>query len=679
MADFFRPEHAIPQLKTDKENEMKIALKLSGMAFAGVLLFGGLAIPIHAQDARKDATDATKAANDKLLKALPFSDTTDFDNARKGLIAPLPKELIKGAAGNAVWNPAQYGFISDKAAPDSVNPSLWRQSQLINISGLFEVTDGIYQVRNLDLSNMTIIEGKEGITVVDPLISTETAKIGIDLYYAKRGKKPVKAVIYTHSHVDHYGGVRGIVDEADVKAGKTKIYAPEGFMEAAVAENIMAGNAMSRRASYMYGNLLKPDPKGQVGAGLGTTTSAGTVTLIPPTHIIDKTGHKEVIDGLTYEFLMAPGSEAPSEFLWFIEEKKAIAAAEDATHTLHNTYSLRGAKIREPLPWSKYLNQALTMWGGKAEVIFAQHHWPTWGNKNVTEFLRKQRDLYRYINDETLHMVNQGMTMREVAEAFKLPDSLGHYWASRGYYGSIYHNVAATYVLYLGWFDGNPATLHELPPVDASKKYVEFMGGADAVLKKARQSYDKGEYRWVAQVVHHVVFADPKNKAARDLEADALEQLGYQAESGPWRNFYLTGAQELRKGVAKLPTPNTASPDTVRAMSMDMVLDYLSVRLNRAKAGNAGAKLNFDLGGSERYVVELSNGVINHTPGIQAKDADATITLSKDTLSNIMLKTVTLDDAIKAGDVKISGKEAKLKELMSYLDNFEFWFNIVEP
>jgi alkyl sulfatase BDS1-like metallo-beta-lactamase superfamily hydrolase len=657
-------------------NRLRKALSTLGMTSLVAL---GLTGTLHAQDARQDATATTKTANSALLQQLPFSDTSNFDDARKGLIAPLPQDVIKGSAGNVIWDPTKYDFIGDNPAPDSVNPSLWRNAQLINISGLFEVTDGIYQVRNLDLSNMTIIEGKEGVTVVDPMISAETAKVGMDLYYSKRGKKPVKSVIYTHSHVDHYGGVRGVVDEGDVKAGKTKIYAPDGFMEAAVAENIMAGNAMSRRASYMYGNLLNPDPKGQVGAGLGTTTSAGTVTLIAPTHLIMKTGQKEVIDGLTYEFLMAPGSEAPAEMLWYIEEKKAIQAAEDATHTLHNTYSLRGAKIREPLPWSKYLNQALAMWGNKADVIFAQHHWPTWGNENVVELLSKQRDLYRYINDETLHMVNQGKTMREVAETFTLPDSLANFWANRGYYGSVYHDVAATYVLYLGWFDGNPATLHELPPVEASKKYVEFMGGADAVLTKAKAEYDKGDYRWVAQVVNHVVFADPNNKAARELQADALEQLGYQSENGPWRNFYLTGAQELRNGVAELPTPNTASPDTVRAMTMSMVLDYLSVRLNREKAGNATARLNFDLGGTERYYVEMANGVINHTPGIQASDADATVTLSKDTLTNILLRTTTLDDAMKAGDVKITGNDAKLKEMVSYLDNFEFWFNIVTP
>jgi len=442
----------------------------------------------------------------------------------------------------------------------------------------------------------------------------------------------------------------------------------------------MAGNAMSRRASYMYGNLLPPDPKGQVGAGLGTTTSAGTVTLIPPTDIIKETGQKETIDGLTYEFLMAPGSEAPSEMMWFIEEKKAMEAAEDVTHTLHNTYSLRGAKIREPLPWSKYLNQALVMWGDKVEVIFAQHHWPTWGNDKIVKLLKSQRDLYRFINDETLRMLNEGMTMREIAESIKVPDSLANVWANRGYYGSVYHDVAATYVLYLGWFDGNPATLQELPPVEASKSYVEFMGGADAVLEKAKKSYAKGDYRWVAQVVHHVVFADPNNQAAKDLEADALEQLGYQAESGPWRNFYLSGAQELRKGVAKLPTPNTASPDTVRAMSLDLFFDYLGVRLNSEKAGATHAKINFDFGGDDgTYLVELENGVLNHTAKMKASDADATVKVDRGTLNDIILQKTKLEDAVSSGAVKIEGDKAKLQKLVSSLDTFEFWFNIVTP
>lgn len=657
-------------------------VKLLGSASVAALLVTAPISQSWAQenDGRKEATPATKQANQALLNTLPFSDKSDFDNARRGLVAPLPDAMIKGTGGNLVWDPNKYGFITEgAAAPDTVNPSLWRQAQLINLSGLFKVADHIYQVRNLDLSNMTIIEGTDGITVVDPLVSEETAKVGIDLYFANSGgKKPVKAIIYTHSHVDHYGGVRGIVDEADVTAGKTKIYAPEGFLEAAVAENVMAGNAMSRRASYMYGNLLPPDAKGQVGAGLGTTTSAGTVTLIPPTNIVTKTGQKEVIDGLTYEFLLAPGSEAPSEMLWYIEELNAISAAEDCTHTLHNTYSLRGAKIREPLPWSKYLNKVLTMWGDKAEVMFAQHHWPTFGNSEIVKLLKSQRDLYRYINDETLRLANHGKTEIEIAEEFKLPPSLANVWANRGYYGSVNHNVKATYVLYLGWFDGNPATLHELPPVQASKRYVEFMGGADAVLEKARKSYEEGNYRWVAQVVNHVVFADPDNKKAKEIQADTLEQLGYQAESGPWRNFYLSGAKELREGVKELPTPNTASPDTVKAMTLEMFFDYLSVRLNRPKAADAKFMLNFDFGDSGgKYLVELENGVLTHTADHAADEAEATVTLSRATLDDIMLKQTTLDNAMNVGDVKVDGNKDRLRELVAYLDNFDFWFDIV--
>lgn len=658
---------------------MKLSPLAQVLALTGML--SSLPLAVHADASQKDATPATKQVNDALYQQLPFNDNTDFTDAHKGFIAALPQEIIKGEQGNVVWDPGQYAFIKEgEKAPDTVNPSLWRQSQLINISGLFQVTDGVYQVRNLDLSNMTIIEGEKGVTVVDPLVSAETAKVGMDLYFKNRGKKPVIAVIYTHSHVDHYGGVRGVVDEADVKAGKVKIYAPAGFMESAVAENIMAGNVMSRRASYMYGNLLKGDVKGQVGAGLGTTTSAGTVTLIAPTNEITKTGQKEIIDGLTYEFMMAPGSEAPAEMLWYIEEKKLIEAAEDVTHTLHNTYSLRGAKIREPLPWSKYINDAINRWGGKAEILMAQHHWPTWGNENVNKLMKSQRDLYRYINDQTLRMANEGLTRDEIAANFKLPPNLAHTWANRGYYGSVSHDVKATYVLYLGWFDGNPATLDELPPEEGAKKFVEYMGGADSILQKAKADYDKGEFRWVAQVVSKVVFADPKNQAAREMEADALEQLGYQAESGPWRNFYLTGAQELRNGVKQLPTPNTASPDTVRAMTPEMFFDYLAVHINGEKAANAKSTLNIDFGeDGGKYRLDLENGVLNHTANAEATNADASIKMSRDTLNNIILKQETLKQAEDKGDVTVTGNGEKLNELLGYMDKFNFWFNIVTP
>ncbi|MCE9760994.1 alkyl/aryl-sulfatase [Citrobacter portucalensis] len=660
---------------------MKLNKLVSYLALAGVCSTSLISLPVLVQEGAKDATAQTKSANDALYGQLPFTDKTDFMNAHKGFIAPLPSELIKGKQGNVVWDPQQYAFIKEgEKAPDTVNPSLWRQSQLINIGGLFQVTDGVYQIRNLDLSNMTIMEGKEGITVIDPLVSAETAKVGMDLYYKNRGKRPVVAVIYTHSHVDHYGGVRGVIDEADVKSGKVKVYAPAGFMKEAVSENIMAGNAMSRRASYMYGNLLKPDAKGQVGAGLGTTTSAGTVTLIEPTNYITHTGQKEVIDGLTYDFMMAPGSEAPSEMLWYVEEKGMIEAAEDVTHTLHNTYSLRGAKIRDPLAWSKYINDVIGRWGGKANIIIAQHHWPTWGNENVVKLMKSQRDMYRYINDQTLRMANQGLTRDEIAANFKLPSGLEKSWASRGYYGSVSHDVKATYVFYLGWFNGNPATLNELPPVDAAKKYVDYMGGADAIMQKAKTDYAQGNYRWVAQVTNNIVFADPSNKEARNLEADALEQMGYQAESGPWRNFYLTGAQELRNGVVKGATPNTASPDTVKAMSPEMFFDYLAVHINGEKAANAQAVFNVDLGADGgKYKLELENGVLNHSADAQASNADASITLNRATLNKIILKEESLKQAEEKGDVQISGNHAKLDEFLGYLDSFDFWFNMVTP
>lgn len=649
---------------------------------AALALLVGLTIqPSIAYEGPGDATAATKSANAKLLQELPFNDKQSFDDAHHGFVAPLSDEIIKTQDGRPVWDPKKFGFIKEGSdAPDTVNPSLWRQSQLINISGLFKVTDRIYQVRNYDLSNMSIVEGDTGIIVIDPLVSAETAKAALDLYYQNRPKKPVVAVIYSHSHVDHYGGVRGVVDEADVNSGKVKIYAPVGFLEAAVAENVMAGTAMSRRASYMYGNLLPAEPKGQVGAGLGTTTSSGTITLIPPTNIITKTGQTENINGLTFQFLLAPDTEAPAEMHWHIKELKATSTAENSCHTLHNTYSLRGAKIRDPLAWSKYINESMAMWGTDTDVLFGMHHWPVFGHAAVIDHLTKQRDMYRYINDQTLRLANHGETMIEIAEEVELPKALATYWSNRGYYGTLNHDVKATYVRYLGWFDGNPATLHVYPPVEASKKYVEFMGGADAVLEKAKKSYAAGDYRWVAEVVNHVVFADPKNQTARNLQADALEQLGYQSENGPWRNFYLTGAKELREGVQELPAPNTASPDTVKAMSLDLFFDYIAMRVNAPKAAGKSITLNFDFPDTkDQYLVELSNGALSHLAGRRSDKADASITIKRSTLDDVVLGNTTLEKETAAGNVTIDGNPKKLGELVALLDKFDFWFNIVTP
>jgi alkyl sulfatase BDS1-like metallo-beta-lactamase superfamily hydrolase len=401
---------------------------------------------------RKDAAEATKAMNDKLLRELPFEDRRDFEDAERGFIAPLPDGgVIRGEDANDVWNMSKFSFIEESSpVPDTVNPSLWRQSQLVLKGGLFKVTDRLYQVRNADLSNLTIVEGDTGLIVFDPLITTEAARWALELYFSHRPRKPVVAVVHSHSHVDHFGGVKGVVSEDDVAAGKVKIVAPAGFLEAAVAENVLAGNAMSRRATYMYGNLLPPDTKGQVGAGLGMTTSVGAVTLIPPTDEITETGQRMTIDGLTLEFLLAPDTEAPAEMHWFIEELGALTAAENCCHTLHNTYTLRGAAIRDPQAWSRYLNETIDRWGHKTEVMYGMHHWPVWGTDRVLEMLQKGRDAYRYINDQTLRLANHGHTPVEIAEMVELPDELAHHWALRGYYGTVNHNVRATYVKYLG-------------------------------------------------------------------------------------------------------------------------------------------------------------------------------------------------------------------------------------
>lgn len=636
----------------------------------------------HAQEKPNQATPDTKNLNTKLLTQLPFSDKASFIDASKGFIAPLPDGgVIKNTEGQIIWDLGKYAFIKqDSPSPDTVNPSLWRQSQLLMINGLFKVSDNIYQVRTADLSNITFIEGPSGIVIVDPLISTETAKSAMDLYFKHRPKSPIVAVIYSHSHVDHYGGVKGVVDENDVKSGKVKIIAPLGFTDAAVSENVMAGNVMSRRASYMYGNILPQSTQGQVGAGLGMTTSTGTVSLILPTDIISKNSEKLTLAGLDFVFHLAPDSEAPSEMFFYIPQYKALCTAEDATHTLHNTYTLRGAKIRDPLAWSKYLNEALYLWGKEVEVLYAPHHWPIWGQDSIVKHLKLQRDMYRFINDQTLHFANQGFTMDQIAEKVQLPESLSNYWSNRGYYGTMNHNVKATYVKYLGWFNGNPATLHPLGPVEASKNYVSYMGGAQNIIKRARADYAQGNYRWVSEVMNHVVFAEPDNQEAKNLAADSLEQLGYQAECGPWRNFYLSGAQELRNGVQRTAAAQTASPDTIRAMDTGLFFDYLGIRLNGEKAVNESLVLNFSFSDiNKTYLVELENGSLHNIEGYQSDSANANIALTRETLNQIILKQTSLEDAVKGGEVTIKGDDKALERLLGFLDTFDFWFNIVEP
>jgi alkyl sulfatase BDS1-like metallo-beta-lactamase superfamily hydrolase len=435
----------------------------------------------------KQATEATRAANRAVHEHLPFADRRDFDDAARGLIAPLPdRGVITDDDGQVVWDLSRFEFLSQAGdAPDTVNPSLWRQAQLVVQAGLFQVVERMYQVRSADLSNLTIVEGDTGLILFDPLISVETARAAMELYFDHRPRRPVVAVVHSHSHVDHYGGVRGVVSQDDVDAGRTMIIAPVGFLDAAVAENVFAGTTMSRRASYMYGNLLAPGPTGQVGAGLGLTTSSGTVTLIPPTHEITATGQRMTIDGLDFEFQLAPDIEAPAEMHWYIEQLRAVCAAENCCHTLHNTHTLRGAPTRDPQAWSKYLNELIDRWGHRSDVMYGMHHWPVWGTDRVIEMLTKARDGYRYINDQTLRLANHGYTPVEIAEQVEFPPELANHWAMRPYYGSVNHNVKATYTKYLGWFDGDPANLHTHPPEYAAAKYVAMMGGADKVVEAA--------------------------------------------------------------------------------------------------------------------------------------------------------------------------------------------------
>jgi alkyl sulfatase BDS1-like metallo-beta-lactamase superfamily hydrolase len=636
---------------------------------------GGL---VQAQEAPKPATEATKAANAAVLTQLPFDDVRDFEDAKRGFLAPLPNEgVVKDARGNIVYDARPFAIPLDAEAPDTVNPSLWRVSQVNGIAGLFQVVNRIYQVRGLDLSVITFIEGNTGIIVVDPFVSAEPARAALDLYYQHRPQKPVTAVIYTHSHVDHFGGVRGVTSPEDVQAGKTRIIAPGGFTEEAISEHVIAGNAMRRRASYMYGNVVPKGPQGALGSGLGTGPSGGEVTLIAPTDLVEKTGQHLTIDGLAFEFLYAPGSEAPAELHFYIPALKALCTAENAVHTLHNFYTLRGAKTRDAKQWVRYLNETLDLWGDKAEVLFAPHHWPTWGNARIIDHLEKYRDTFKYIHDQSLHLANQGYTMLEIAELLKLPDSLEKNWATRGYYGSVNHNAKAVYNFYLGFFSGNPADLHPLPPADAAQRYVEFMGGADAVLAKAQPAFDRGEYRWVAQVVNHVVLADPANQRARHLQADALEQLGYQAESGPWRNFYLAGANELREGVKKLAAPHTSAHDLIQNMPLDQVFDFLAIRLDGPRAAGKLITVNFDFTDTqEQYAVTVKNGVLNYRPTLAAKP-DTALTLRRADLHDILLGQATLPQKIQGGQSRLDGDPQKLQELMPLLDTFEFWFHIV--
>ena len=622
------------------------------------------------------ATEHTSQINRTVRMELPFDDVRDFEDARRGFLATLDPMVVTATDGRIVWDLDGYGDVSGEA-PDSVHPSLWRQAELNLIHGLFEVVPGIYQVRGLDLSNMTLVEGETGVIVIDPLISCECAEAALALYRSVRGDRPVTGMIYTHSHVDHFGGARGVLPQGD--PGDIPIIAPEHFTAHAVSENLQAGTAMGRRATYMYGNLLEPGPEGHMTCGLGPISSTGTLSLIPPTIEITRTGEELVVDGVRIVFQMTPGTEAPAEMNFHFPDFRALCMAENATHNLHNILTLRGALVRDAHEWARFLDESIELFAADSDVSFASHHWPTWGREAIVDYLSKQRDLYAYLHDQTLRLMNKGFTSIEIAEMMELPDSLSKSWHCRGYYGSVNHNVKAVYQRYMGWFDGNPAHLWPHTPENSAVRYVEFMGGADAVLAKAEVSFAEGDYRWVAEVVNHVVFADPSNEAARELLARAYVQLGFQSESAPWRNFYLTGAKELLEGQTSGGSRNNVM-ELLANLSVSQIFDAIAVRVNGPAVGDLSFCVNFTmLDDGSKHLMRLENAVLSHVPDRHSPDAVLSVTVPRAQLLFVLFGFVPLDDLIATGQAQSTGDPTVLDRLRGLLDAPDPNFAIVTP
>jgi alkyl sulfatase BDS1-like metallo-beta-lactamase superfamily hydrolase len=641
------------------------------------------AVPVPAShlDIARDAEPATIAANAAMTARLPFTDVADFEAAQQGLIAPVPDGVVCAANGTVLWNLGEYAFVEGELAPATVNPSLWRIARLNLANGLFKVTDRLYQLRGFDIANMTVIEGDSGLILIDPLTTAEVARAALELYFAHRPKKPVMAVIYTHSHVDHYGGARGVVNEADVKAGKVAVIAPNGFMEAVSGENVLAGLPMIRRAQFQFGSLLPRGPRGQVDAGLGKGVARGTPGLIAPTQTIAKSVEEHTIDGVKIVFQLAPETEAPAEMHMFYPQLGVLNMAENACPLLHNFIPLRGAVARDPRIWAKYISDAIELYGPDTEILIGQHHWPVWERAKVIDYLEAQRDLYKHIHDQTLRYMNKGWRPAEIAEAIDLPSGLAERWSARGYYGTVSHNVKAVYQRYLSWYDGNPCNLHALPPAPAAAKFVEYMGGAAAVITRARADFARGEFRWVAQVMKEVVYAEPANAAARALCADALEQMGYQAESATWRNAFLYGAQELRHGVFQMPARATMGADTLAGLSTDVFFDLMAVRLDAAKAAGQSTVINWHFTDRvEKLTLTLKHCTLTHRMGAWSGSAAASITTTRSTLDAVVLRKIAAADALRSGDLKVEGDASRLASLFGMLEQpAGFMFDVLTP
>ena len=628
----------------------------------------------------KPATEHTRQFNAAFRDRLDFSDRRSFENAERGFIASIaPMSIPHDRTSRPAFELETVNSFLDAEAPDTVNPSMWRQAQLnAQYHGLFEVVDGIYQIRAFDIANMTLIRGDTGWIVIDPLTCAESARAGLALANEHLGERPVVAVIHTHSHVDHFAGVLGVITSEQAESGEVAVIAPLDYVDEALSENVMAGNVMGRRATYMYGNLLKPSPTGFITTGLGAAVSMGSTGFVVPNDIIEATGEKRTVDGIDIEFQLTMGSEAPSEMVFYFPQFKALCMSEITSHHLHNVYTPRGAQIRDSLAWADQINESIDLFGDDLEVQFASHHWPIWGRDEAIDYLKKQRDLYKYIHDQTLRLANQGYTKDEIADQIELPKSLDGEFYNRNYYGNLHFNTRAVYVKYLGFFDGNPATMYPIPPVHAAAKYVEYMGGADSITDRAQKAFDDGEYRWVAEVLNHVVMNDPSHTRARALLADSLEQLGYQCESGPWRNFFLCGALELREG---LPEGSSfgASEGMARGMPIENMFQTMAVRLNGPKAEGVSLHINIKFTDGEDTLLSIENSVLHAFRGRQHAEPAATLTVSELDYKRMMMRLTDAPTLMGDGSLAIEGDAGALLQLAELFDTFPRRFPIVTP
>jgi alkyl sulfatase BDS1-like metallo-beta-lactamase superfamily hydrolase len=625
------------------------------------------------------ATALTTSLNNDVLQELPFADKQDFDDATRGLIATPDQLTVPGPSARVAWQMSDYDFIKGDA-PASVNPSLWRQEQLNNIHGLFKVTQGVYQVRGFDLANLTLIEGKQGWILVDPLTNGETGAAAVNFAFQHLPKKPVSAVLFTHSHIDHFGGVLGALEAANTAIDDIRVIAPVGFLEESTSENILTGLTMGRRSDYMYGASLPRTERGHVGSGLGKAPSYGTMAILSPTDIINRSGQTLSIDGIKFVFQNVSGSEAPSEFTFYLPESKAFGGAEMVSRTMHNLYTLRGAKVRDALAWSSFIDDAKNRFD-KAEVYFGSHHWPIWGGDRIAEFLEVQRDTYKYIHDQTLRLASRGYTSGEIAEQLELPESLQQTFSNRGYYGTLRHNVRAVYQRYFGWYDANPANLNPLPPEQAAQRYVAAMGGAETVLAQAQKAFDNGDYRWAATLLNHLVFAQPGNIDAKALLARNYDQLGYQAESGPWRDVYLTGALELRKGKQSFIDEMTPlSRGIIKYAERSHFFDFMAAQLDSEAAEGMEMTVNFyftDL--DENHVLSLKNSVLHHKQAAIDPDANVTLKITHDLFLDLGMGLASIKDLIFSDQLSVEGSKIDLVRFFALQDKKSGLFNIVTP